>query len=138
MKKTVAISLVLLIAFACKKDEEDTTPPVITITSPTNEQVVKVGSSFTLTGIVSDDTELATYRYEIHEADGHDHKSGSNESVEWKTEETLTISGTSHSISKAIAVPANAEATEYHVIVNAIDAAGNAAELVEITIDVEQ
>lgn len=51
------ITLMALTAFSCSKDE-DTTPPVITITSPAEGAILVKGQTYPVTGIITDDTEL--------------------------------------------------------------------------------
>lgn len=138
IKKCLVSLMVTLTMLACKKEEIDETAPVITISSPQNEQVVKAGETISFKGVITDNEGLGTFQYEIHEGEGHDHKSGTSESVEWEVKQSVAISGTSYTINESILVPKNAEATEYHFIVNAIDAAGNAAVFIELNIDLER
>ncbi len=140
MKRLWLLPLAAIAFTACKKDEPDTTAPTISISTPTNEQKVAIGGSFKLSGTISDDMELASYQVDIHEAEGHshDHKSGDHDhSEEWEVKKNFNITGTSHTVDVNFGVPSNAEKGEYHVIINALDKAGNAATFVEITIDVE-
>lgn len=60
MKSMKLLSIVALLAFtalSCSKDE-DTTPPVITITSPAEGAILQKGHTYPVAGTVTDDTEL--------------------------------------------------------------------------------
>jgi hypothetical protein len=66
MKKTsiVLITSALCIALACTKKETDTTAPVITISSPTTNQMFNAGDSVTVSFTVTDE-DLHGYDYAI-------------------------------------------------------------------------
>ncbi len=51
--------LTLFTIVSCSKDDKDTTPPVITITSPAEGSTLEKGKSYPIVGTVTDDTELA-------------------------------------------------------------------------------
>jgi hypothetical protein len=129
----------LLVFASCnKEDDVDTTAPTISITSPTNGQAFEHGDQITVSGTISDDVELSSLEIDIHHGEGHDHKSdGHNHGDEWEVEEKKDITGTSYTLNESFTIADGAEAGEYHIIVNAIDAAGNAAEFVEVDVEVK-
>ncbi len=48
-----------LVLTSCKKDEVDSTKPIITITSPAKGSELERGKTYPVIGTVTDDTELA-------------------------------------------------------------------------------
>jgi len=139
MKNTLLLLAVTTALFpSCKKDENrvvDTTAPTITITYPSNEAQYKAGDTLKIVGLVNDNENLANLKIDIHEGDGHSHKSAAR-GTEWNYNHTIALSGTSYNLNHSVLIPATADSAEYHVIINALDASGNAAEFVEIDIDI--
>lgn len=135
MKRYIAFGLAALAFTGCDKDEEpepDTTSPVISILEPRNEEKYQQGTNLIIEGTITDNEALGSYSVDIHEGHGHSHKS----TVEWEVDYSKNISGTSYTINDTIPIPASADTTEYHVIINAIDAAGNSANFAEVDIEV--
>ncbi len=66
MKKysILVMAAAFLIAFACTKKENDTTAPVITIASPTENQMFNAGDSVTVSFTVTDE-DLHGYSFAI-------------------------------------------------------------------------
>lgn len=56
-------------------DKEDTKKPVINLIEPEDEEVFFTGTEIHFEAEFSDDTELASYKIDIHFDDGHTHKS---------------------------------------------------------------
>lgn len=140
MKNTLLITAGIVLSLtACKKEEEkDTTKPEIKVTSPIMEQEYKLGDTIRFKGSITDNENLASFKTDIHLGEGHKHKSISgNRSGDWEYKKTTPISGTSYTINEEIIIPASADTGEYHFIVNALDEAGNAANFVEVDIDVK-
>lgn len=131
-----------LLFTACNDDDTDptveTTPPTIALTGGTStEMSVSTGSTLTLNATIADNTDLSQVRVEIHDAfDGHSHgKTAAATPFVWDT--VITVSGSNtYNLALAIAIPADAATGPYDVILEALDAAGNAAEFVEIDLTV--
>lgn len=137
MKKIALLLAVPLLFTNCKKEEDvDTTKPVISISTPTQEQEIQRGTKFMITGTITDDKELASFKIDIHDGSGHTHKSTISGENEWDHEITKSISGTSYSISEEVTIPVTADTAEYDIIIEALDKAGNAASFIELEIDV--
>lgn len=99
--------LIGLAMTSCKKDDGDTTRPVITITAPAEGAVLEKGNSYEVLGTVTDDTELAEIKIG-----------------------TITItefdSPTSHSIRGInLTIDANQQPGNGNIVVTAKDKAGN-------------
>lgn len=124
MKKYIALFIVSIIAISCSSsDDLDTTKPVVTIEEPIGHQEIEPGTSINFKALVSDDSQLASYKIEIHGSeDGHQHRS---EHVDFTYEFVGSLSGTSEVIQKSIEVPSNVEHGHYHVGLFVIDASGN-------------
>lgn len=143
--KKISLLLVsgLLIFSACKKDKKeetavkDTQKPVITLEKPKDKDHFHPGDKIHAEGTITDNENLSQFKIDIHYAgDGHGHgKRG--EEVEWEYEKVYTISGKSHTFHEDIIIPENAKHGEYHFIVSALDATGNAAEPIDIDIEIE-
>jgi len=126
------------IAFtACSDDDDDdnptptdTTAPVVQLSDPTNDETFEPGETIHLEGTVTDESGLSQLKVDIHWAgDGHDH--GGKRSNEWEYEQIWPISGLTWTFHEDIEIPMDADSGEYHVIVFALDAAGNQAQFVQ-------
>lgn len=144
MKKISLILISGLLVFsACKKDKKeetdvkDTQKPVITLEKPKDKDHFHPGDKIHADGTITDNVNLSEFKIDIHYAgDGHGHgKRG--EEVEWEYVKVFPISGKSHKFHEHITIPENAKHGEYHFIVYALDAAGNAADFVEVEIEIE-
>lgn len=145
MKLTLLRSLILsgILAFtaACNKECEDcpkpgpsadVTKPVITVITPVNDAVVTTGQNMTFTAKFTDDRELSQFRLDIHSSnDGHSHGKLSGAAVPFSLDTIVNLVGVNTESSFPIFIPADAAAGLYHVIVTAVDKAGNEAEFVE-------
>lgn len=66
---------IILIFNACKDDDVDNTPPVISIIEPADDEHLSIGSDIHFECDFSDDVELHSYKIEIHDNfDGHNHE----------------------------------------------------------------
>ena len=127
----IFIAILGLSIISCEKTEPDTTKPVITLESPTSEEV-HIGDTLHLHALFSDDVALGSFQIEIHEGGEHSH--GRSE-FDWDT--TGTLSGTAGMVHTNIDIPETAEAGEYHLIINCTDSAGNAADILEFDLHFE-
>ncbi len=78
MKRRNNVIVLLFAAVAaftsCAKEELDNEKPVIVLTSPAEEEVVRPGSAIRFEVTLSDNEALASYKVEVHSAfDGHGH-----------------------------------------------------------------
>lgn len=136
MKKVLLglLSLSLLLV-ACEKDDDDnnsngdTTKPVISLNTPVEDDEVTAGSTLHVDGNITDNSALSEMRIDIHFAgDGHSH--GKTRSLEWDWDSTINISGREWDFHYDVPVPAEADSGVYHVLVYALDAAGNQGDFV--------
>ena len=137
---TLALSLVILTA--CNKECEDcpgqapssdVTKPIITVQTPVNEFTLTAGDTLYFRARFTDDRELGQYKIDIHNADdGHSHgkKNGAAPFFEYQT--IITLSGVQSEQVVAIPVPAASAAGKHHLIVTAVDKAGNEANFQEV------
>lgn len=125
-----------LLILSCDKDDDakDTTPAVVTISEPGNEEAFAPGSEIHFEAVFSDNVQLASYKVDIHfNGDGHAHKllANTEETHEvWDFEYTNKLYGKSQKVHEHFDVPTLVngkpiEEGEYHFGVYVIDAAGN-------------
>lgn len=117
MKSLKMVSLFMLVTFiavSCSKD--DTTAPVINITSPVNGQIVKQNTNFNVSGTITDDTEL-------------------KEIIVAGNSITAFTSKTSHTVNISLNV-GNTPVGDVNIEISATDKAGNKASKT-ITLKVE-
>jgi len=133
------IAIVLLmsafIITSCEKDEVDTQKPVITISAPEEHEVLYIGSEIHFEVDFSDDTELKSYKVDIHSNfDGHDHKSiATEDSVAFSFQQSWNFDAglkNTHIHHHEIVIPLEIDGKEisqgdYHLMVYCTDAAGN-------------
>lgn len=135
IKKIGILSLALLGFTACEKDDDsDSSKPVITLETPTNEQEFEPGDNISVKGSITDNEALASYKLDIHYGGDHDHGKVASE---WTYVQTWEASGKLVNFEHSVSIPADTEHGEYHVIVYATDEAGNEAELVEADVIIE-
>jgi hypothetical protein len=140
--------LALLLAFAtalispaCKKDDgnglgPDLTKPVIAVSNPASlAATATAGGSLPLVFRVTDDRALSQIRIEAHNAfDGHGH--GKTAALQaWSLDTIISATGrTSFDVNLSLRIPDSAATGPYHIVLNALDASGNAATFVEIDV----
>lgn len=122
----------LMALAACSKDDEDTQAPELSI-SNINQQTedirVAAGEDMRVAVQASDNESLNELKYEIHDLfDSHDHgKQGP-----WSALRIVSVSGPSVSDEQLFTIDAGSTAGRYHVIVRALDEAGNASDFSEM------
>jgi hypothetical protein len=129
------LSIILLysISFSsCKKDEVDNTAPsIVSVSEPLENDTLISGDELHVDATITDDVELSQLKIDIHSAsDGHMHGKMDASSY-WEKIVILNLTGKSQSIHEHIDIPADVAAGLYHVIMAAVDKAGNTSEIVE-------
>lgn len=122
----------LFILPSCKKDDPDKEAPVIvSVTEPADGDTLMAGSELHVEVNITDNEALSQLKLDIHSAeDGHSHgKVAAN--AYWEQIVLIDLSGTSQTIHEHVEIPATVAAGHYHVIVTAVDQAGNVSEFVE-------
>ncbi len=130
----------LAAATGCKK-EQDTTAPTFEIVSLTpdattalvcgasSDNVIPIigGNPLAINFRLTDDTELGQYKIDIHDDfDCHGHEGERTTMPDiWELVDVVDISGTDESVSRALDVPAEVRAGDYHFQISVLDAAGN-------------
>ena len=137
MKKYILplLSITLLFSVSltsCKKDEVDNTAPIIaSVSEPLENDTLISGDELHVEATITDEVELSQIKIDIHSAaDGHSHGKVSASGY-WEKIVILNLSGKSQSIHEHIDIPADVAAGKYHVIMTAVDKAGNSSEVVE-------
>ncbi len=139
MKTKLYFPIVSLVIFSwlftsCDDKDRDTTPPVIDLQSPSEEEALLIGDEhgIHLEMDLSDDIMLLSYKIEIHSNfDGHTHDDhdtrAGEETVPFHFEESYDVSGKNavHIEQDDIRIPANATPGEYHLMVYCTDASKN-------------
>ena len=117
---------------SCKKDTPDTQAPKITaVEEPAMNDTLLTGSELHIEASISDNDELSQLKIDVHAAeDGHNHGKV-DASAYWETVVLVDLSGASTSVHEHIDIPADAASGTYHVILSAVDKAGNQSEIVE-------
>jgi hypothetical protein len=117
---------------SCKKDTPDMQAPTITaVEEPAMNDTLLTGSELHIEASISDNDELSQLKIDVHAAeDGHNHGKV-DASAYWETVVLVDLSGASTSVHEHIDIPADAASGTYHVILSAVDKAGNQSEIVE-------
>lgn len=117
---------------SCKKDTPDTEAPSInSVEEPLMNDTLFTGSELHVEANISDNEALSQLKIDVHAAeDGHNHGKVDG-SAYWETVVILDLSGASTSVHEHIDIPADAASGKYHVILTAVDKAGNQSEIVE-------
>ncbi len=137
---TLALSLVLITA--CNKECEDcpgqapssdVTKPVITVQNPVNESTLTGGDTLFFRARFTDDRELGQYKIDIHNSnDGHTHGKNSGIAPMFEYQSIIALTGVLSEQTVAIPIPAESAAGKYHLIITAIDKAGNEADFQDV------
>jgi hypothetical protein len=134
----IFLTLALPGLIACDDSNEpvDVTAPVLEITEPVNGEFLAAGEDVHLLGTLSDDRELAEFQVDVHNNfDGHAHGrvTGTLDDpslLKWSITERFPVPAGRMSydidLHDELIVPANTMAGPYHLIVSAVDKAGNA------------
>ncbi len=139
MKKVrflVAIMLMTSIFFvaSCEKDKVDTQKPVITISAPQEEEALYIGAEIHFEVDFTDDTELKSYKVDIHSNfNGHTHKGTNSDSVAWSFQQSWNFDAgqkNAHIHHHEIVIPSEFNGKkisqgDYHFMIYCTDAAGN-------------
>ena len=147
MKKAILFFAAVVILASCKKDEEDTTRPVIGSVKVNgvvaDEHDIEAGSAISVEIAMSDNKELNQVKVDIHSADdGHTHGEGESEEVEeenigvWSDARIISVSGESETETISFNVP-NTIKGHWHIEVSLIDKDGNEAVEYVTTLHVE-
>jgi len=126
---------VVFFATSCEKEENDTQKPVITVEGPEQNEVLYIGSGIHLEVEFTDDTELKSYKVDIHSNfDGHTHKStNSEDTIAWSFQKSWNFDAgqkNAHVHHHEIVVPHEYNGNDisqgiYHFMIYCTDAAGN-------------
>lgn len=147
MKKAILFFAAVVILASCKKDEEDTTRPVIGSVKVNgvvgNEHDVEAGTTISVEVAMSDNKDLNQVKVDIHSADdGHTHGEGGSEEVEeenigvWSDARIISVSGESKTETLSFTIP-NTIKGHWHIEVSLIDKDGNEAVEYVTTLHVE-
>lgn len=135
--KNLKIYLILLsgLAFAvtsCKKEDPDNVKPIIvSLEEPHENDTIFSGTEMHVEGLVTDNEELSQLKIDIHIADdGHEHGKISSASF-FEVVRIIDLSGRNQVFHEDIDIPQEAAAGKYHVIITAVDAAGNQSDVTE-------
>jgi hypothetical protein len=117
---------------SCKKDTPDSEAPIIAaVEEPLMNDTLFTGNELHIEASISDNEELSQLKIDVHAAeDGHNHGKV-DASAYWETVVIIDLSGASTSIHEHIDIPTDAASGMYHVILTAVDKAGNQSEIVE-------
>ncbi|WP_291528083.1 DUF4625 domain-containing protein [Bacteroides sp. UBA939] len=143
MKTKYYFPIISLVMFSwlftsCDDKNRDTTPPVIDVQSPSDEEVILIGDEhgIHLEMDLSDDIMLLSYKIQVHsnfDGHGHDHdhdtRSG-EETVPFHFEQSYNVTDRTAHIEHDIEIPANATPGDYHLMVFCTDEAKNDSEVV--------
>lgn len=136
MKKYILPLLSVTLLFSvfltsCKKDEVDNTAPVIaSVSEPLENDTLFSGNELHVDATISDDVELSQLKIDIHSAEGHTHGKIAASGY-WEKIVIVNLAGKSQTVHQDIDIPADAAAGKYHVILTAVDKAGNSSEITE-------
>lgn len=141
MKKLAILFVAALpVLAACKKEDPDLDPPVITeykINDKDHDIEVAAGSEMHVDLIFEDNEELREYKIDIHDAfDGHDHGKVSA-ITRFSFQQTYAINGKQATEHQDVDVPAESAAGPYHAIVRVIDEEGNEGEFGELMVHIK-
>jgi hypothetical protein len=131
VNQILIISIFVFTISSCKDEKDKTAPVIKSVSEPLQNDTLFTGDELHVDASITDNEELSQLKIDIHSADdGHTHGK-TDASAFWETVRIVTLSGTSSSIHEDIAIPGDAAAGKYHVILTAVDKAGNQSEFVE-------
>lgn len=133
--QSVGLGIFLALLSACAPQDRE--KPVIALENLTDSVRLATGDTLELHLRFSDNQKLAQYKIDIHEAfDGHTHGK-IYRARPWSRIKIGDLSGTLQKVIEKIPVFDSAAAGPYHLIVRAVDAAGNEAEFLLKTLIVK-
>jgi hypothetical protein len=134
IKSILTLFSIAIISFStsCKKDDPDTEAPVIvSVEEPLNDDTLYTGNELHVDLKVTDNEGLSQVKIDIHSAeDGHSHGKIAAGAY-WEEIRIVNVSGTSFDMHEHIDIPTTAAAGKYHVIITAVDKAGNQSAITE-------
>lgn len=133
LKSFLLLSSIAIISFSssCKKNEPDKEAPVIvSVSEPIEGDTLYTGNELHVDLRVTDNEALSQVKIDIHSAEGHDHGKIAAGAF-WEEIRIVNVSGTSYDMHEHIDIPATAAAGKYHVIITAVDKAGNQSAITE-------
>ena len=124
----LSVAAIMLFTFSCK-DENDTTKPEVTVSSPSNGNKYATGETIQLVADFSDNKELKSSSVSLSYA-GSDASPWTPGAVE------ISLSGTSQTVTRDVfgAIPNNISMGDYTLTVLVNDAAGNTESM---SVDIE-
>lgn len=135
--KQISILLIALafsaIISSCEKNDKDTTKPVIELLEPADGDSLFIGYGVHIDMELSDDTELKSYKIDIHDDfDAHGHTKSAKDEEAWTFTKSWDVSGArnTHVHHHEIMVPTTVNGKpiaegNYHFTVYCTDVAGN-------------
>lgn len=125
LKQTAPFLMIFLLALvACEGDEVvDVEAPTITIYDPVNGEAFGAGGVIPFDALFEDNDGLATFKINIHSAEGHTHGRMAVNPLQY--ERSFQLSGKYAEVQEDIPVSQDATAGPHHLTVEAIDAVGN-------------
>ena len=128
------LSIAAMTLWACKdknkKDEPktDQQKPTIEISAPAANAEILQNAQLEIVAILTDNVELESYKVDIHYVTAGDtHKGTGDQEVEWDytTEAQVNAGLKTYDLNLFTKVPSNAKPGNYHLLIRAMDAAGN-------------
>ncbi len=128
------LSIAVITLWACKsknkKDEPtaDKQKPKIEILAPEANEEVSQNAPLNISAELTDNVELEFYKVDIHYVTAGDtHKGTGDQEVEWDytTEAQVNAGLKTYDLNLFTTVPSNAKPGNYHLLIRAVDAAGN-------------
>ena len=116
---------------------EEATPAIQTAevcgASATNVMLVETGGEIALDLAFTDDRALGEYKIDIHHNfDCHSH--GKRLMAPWQMIKVEPLAGDRERVAEQIEVPADATVGDYHLLIQALDAEGNEAPFIELSL----
>lgn len=128
------LSIAAITLWACKdknkKDEPtaDKQKPTIEILAPEANEEVLQNAPLNISAELTDNVELESYKVDIHYVrTGDTHKGTGDQEIEWEYENEAQINAglKTYDLNLSTTVPSNAKPGNYHLLIRAVDAAGN-------------
>lgn len=128
------LSIAAMTLWACKdknkKDEPtaDKQKPTIEISAPAANAEILQNAQLNISAELTDNVELGSYKVDIHYVrTGDTHKGTGDQEIEWEYENEAQINAglKTYDLNLSTTVPSNAKPGNYHLLIRAVDAAGN-------------